>query len=130
MDFIKVIIRTIEEHKKKISLYQKNHPNYKTIFFIMDESSAYVESEIEKQKNNRKAGEKLIGRPHIPFMDATLLNALINSHIDYVIWFMPFKYIDIGNGKMDFPKICVIDTKNYNIDLLRYNDKCMISAEA
>lgn len=123
-------IRTIEEHKKKISLYQKNHPNYKTIFFIMDESSAYVESDIEKQKNNRKVGKMLIGRPHIPFVDATFLNTLINSNIDYVIWFMPFKYIDIGNGKMDLPEICVIDTKDYHIDLLRYNDKCMISAEA
>lgn len=37
--------RIIENHVKSINIYKKNHPNFKIIFFIFDESSAYFEAE-------------------------------------------------------------------------------------
>ena len=33
--------RVFEKHNLKVPKYKENHPGYKTIFFIYDESSAY-----------------------------------------------------------------------------------------
>lgn len=45
--------RTIENHKKKIPNYKKNHLGYKVIFFVFDESSAYCET-VEKYSGEKK----------------------------------------------------------------------------
>lgn len=47
--------RVLMKHNNQIDLYGKNHPGYKTIFLVLDESSAYFEMEsmpcfIEQQK--------------------------------------------------------------------------------
>ena len=38
------------KHNNQIGLYEKSHPGYKTIFLVLDESSAYFE--MESKMNN------------------------------------------------------------------------------
>lgn len=35
--------RVVSSHNNKIPLYQQNHENFKTIFFVYDESTAYTQ---------------------------------------------------------------------------------------
>lgn len=52
--YLKNFIRVVNKHNDKVSLYNSNHPNFKVIFFIFDESSAYFENE------NKKTIKKLV----------------------------------------------------------------------
>lgn len=103
-------IRTIEEHKRKISLYKQNHPDFKTIFLVCDESSAYIEAEnVPKIICEEMA---IAGRLHIWFWDKLFMQAFANSDIDYLIWYAPFKlYRNCVGDRIDFPQVAVFDTK-------------------
>ena len=42
--YIKNFNRTVSKHIQQVPQYRSNHPNYKLIFYIFDESSAYMEA--------------------------------------------------------------------------------------
>lgn len=119
-------IRTIDEHKRKIELYKQNHPNFKIIFFILDESSAYFEAEDKPQ--TILEGMPFIGRPHFWFLDKEFLQIFENSKIDYVIWFTPFKHDELFGG-MRLPEIVVFDTTQIIKELQNYVIDKMVSCE-
>lgn len=54
--------RVITNHLNKIQSYKKNHPGYKTVFFISDESSPYLMAVDERRPN--KPGEVIYGIFH------------------------------------------------------------------
>ena len=56
--------RVFKKHEEKIDLYKSNHPGYKTIFFIFDESSAYRQVLCKEDVDNLKEGQLGIGMPH------------------------------------------------------------------
>ena len=79
--------RTIGNHVIKIPKYRENHPNYKLILFVYDESSAYFEDACTISPNGIIAS----GRPHMFMLDESFTQAFKNSDIDYFIWFAPYK---------------------------------------
>ena len=121
--------RTIENHKKKIPNYKKKHLGYKVIFFVFDESSAYCET-VEKYSGEKKKGILFEGRPHIPFVDKEFLKIMDNSEIDYLIWYAPYKKINLGNGNVfDMPKAAIYSRLAMNFQYLTYDYECMVSVE-
>ena len=102
--------RVLMKHNNQIDLYRKNHPGYKTIFFVLDESSAYFEMESKMDNGVMK------GQLHYWFWDNMFVNVLKKLRIDYLIWCAPFKYYEVSNWdeKTDLPEVCVIDIKDIN----------------
>lgn len=136
-------IRVIEQHKQKIELYRRNHPDFKLVFFVFDESSAYMENlqnttVQEFYKSNPEQDTIIRGRPHYWWIDRDFLNCFLNTGIDYLIWYTPFKaskYLDVSLSfeRFKFPQAIVFDLNNLdikNLDTKKYNEKYMIGAEA
>lgn len=122
--------RTIENHKRKIPNYKKNHPGYKVIFFVFDESSAYCET-TEKFTGTMKKGMMFEGRPHVQFLDKEFLKVMENSEIDYLIWYTPYKKIDIdkrGNF-LNLPKAAIYDRTTMSFECNTYDYGRIISVE-
>ena len=119
--------RVIEKHIKSIDLYRKNHPNFKIIFFIFDESSAYFEA--EKKISNKKVGMNVKGNIHFWFLDKKFINEIIKSKIDYLIWYAPNKHY-IGTNDEMIPKICVYNVKELKENIAKdYDELKMESIE-
>lgn len=127
--YIECFTRTIEKHKCKIKNYKKNHPGYKIIFFILDESSAYFEI-AENVKPNIKKGEIAQGRPHIHFLDRQFLQVIVHSEIDYLIWYAPYKMINLEGGNVyDMPRAAIYDCSQMDFECLEYDNNRLVSAE-
>ena len=128
--YVKNFKRVVEKHIDKLNLYKKNHPNFKIIFFIFDESTAYIES-LEKQEKNFKQGQRMCGRPHIYFCDRQFVNIFKDSKIDYIVWYAPWKMILNEFGQpFKFPQCAVIDVKNIKDRILvDYENDRMVSSE-
>ena len=126
-------VRVFKEHESKLDLYKSNHPGYKTIFFIFDESSAYCEaSDMKDVKREKHEGMKTSEvKAHLFCYDKEFVKIIKESEVDYVIWFAPFKLIQAeGIGIFPLPKCAVYDVKHIkDAELFEYNHKMMISSE-
>ena len=127
--------RVFREHEKKLDLYQTNHPSFKTIFFICDESSAYMEA-LDPNDTNKTRFEREItaGRPHMFCLDKNFVKIIKESKVDYVIWYAPWKLLrHVQNDKIknfSLPKCAIYDVKNLTEKkLIEYNQELMISSE-
>lgn len=126
----KSFVRVIEKHKKSINIYKTNHPNYTLIFFVMDESSAYLKvSQLETATRQFRSGDMIDGITHFWFIDNNFLCSFEKSRIDYLIWYTPFKLINTTVGKLDLPEVCVFDIHNMPEQRIPYDSKYMVSAE-
>lgn len=126
----KNFIRTINEHKRKIDLYKKNHSGFNVVFFVFDESSAYMQIADEKNKcENTHSGEIFSGTPHFHFFDTDFLKPIIESDIDFLVWYTPFKMIYKEDGPLDFPQICVYDLNSTKFQNISYYEHRMFSVE-
>ena len=119
-------IRIIEHHKQRISLYRKNHPGCKLIFFVYDESSAYFEAERE---TNVFSDEGEAGRPHEWFFDKAFLDVFIGSDIDYFVWFTPYKLFQCVEAPISLPQVCVYRCNSIPNEQIEYNPSHMVSSE-
>ena len=106
---------------------------YKLIFFIFDESSAYLESDISVDKKSIKIDQPFWGRPHLYFLDKRFINTIKNSGADYVVWFAPYKVCrQFDQTNIPFLKGAVIDVNSIDMNdksLLSYNEDLIISSE-
>lgn len=123
--------RVVSGHIKKIPLYQSNHPGYKTIFFVIDESSAYGQAVSEKPDMNRvQRGDATEVKIHYFFLDKKFVNVFAGTSIDYLIWFAPFKLLNSMEGIVKLPKAVIYDCKKIRTrDLVEYNCDKMVSTE-
>lgn len=124
--------RVFEKHNRKIDNYKKNHPGYKTIFFIHDESTGYIEVEDKKFiKETPLQGEVSRGRPHFPFSDKRFLDVIKESQVDFVVWYMPYKLIRLQNGQIfPHPKCAIIERANIPKNAYQiYNTELIMSSE-
>lgn len=123
--------RVIINHINKIGNYKKNHPNYKVIFFIFDESSMYSQCVYEKSEVYLNKIET--GMPHFWYEDEKFFTCLKNSDIDYIIWYTPYKlFRAIVNGKiniLNLPKAVVFGKDYYTYEHYKYKEELMISTE-
>ena len=122
--------RTVEKHKRSIPLYRKNHPDYSVVFFVFDESSGYVVAENEEQaQHSFNVGEEFYCRPYLHFDDKQFVKSFVNSDIDYVIWFSPFKHFETNMPEL--PRACIYDVKRMDLnDFLDYPQTLIMSTEA
>ena len=100
--------RVLMKHNSQVGLYNENHSGYKTIFLVLDESSAYFEIESKIDNSMMK------GKPHYWFWDNMFVKICKELRIDYLIWYAPFKYYIVPQNfeKPNLPKVCVIDIEN------------------
>lgn len=119
--------RTLEHHKAKIRKYRENHPGYKMVFFVFDESSAYVL--LENVPDVIREGLLTKGQAHLWFADKRFVEVFHNSEIDHLIWFAPYKRIQSISAVPQLPKACVFDCKRIDCDLLEYDPQRMVSSE-
>lgn len=124
--------RVYKKHEEKLDLYKQNHPEFKTIFFIMDESSAYMEVYFDEDiKKKRIKGSETMARPHIYCCDKRFVDIIKNSNVDYVVWFAPYKLMEVKEmGFFPLPKCAIYDVKNIkDKDLIEYDEKKVVSIE-
>mgnify|MGYP000070036751 CR=1 FL=1 len=119
--YYKNFCRTVNSHKEKIANYKKNHPGFSVVFFVFDESSMYC-STLESYQN-RRVGDLMKAFPHLWFTDKRFIDVLIDSEIDYLIWFTPYKYANtfIENGERLILPCAVVINVHY-IDKIPLND--------
>lgn len=114
--------RTIEKHRDNINNYRENHKDYKLIFFVHDESSAYIDAESTNEIS-------AYGRLHFYFFDKRFVECFQNEDIDYLVWMTPYKRYQYAPEKLQPPKAIVYDIKNINCELIEYDEKRMVSSE-
>lgn len=132
--YLKNFKRVIDHHSTKIPQYKANHPGYKTIFLVFDESSEYVQVRSKSiARQGAKQGQPFhVAKKHIHYVDKAFLNCFLNTDIDYLIWFAPNKcqFDENGIAYSDMPIITIYDVKNiHNIDFEEYNIEYMMSVE-
>ena len=119
--------RVINKHIKKIKKYKENHPGYKVIFFVVDESSPYIKCFGEKRA--RVVGESIYAQPHFWWVDNNMLSCFRDSEVDYLIWMTPYKHFD-SKEKVVLPKAIIYNVKKIKYDkLTTYNSSEMESIE-
>ncbi len=136
--YLKNSKRIINKHLQSINLYRENFPNRKLIFFIYDESVSYFETNT-KVKQPSEEGSYFYIEPnnfkfwHQPGRDVNLIDDILKSDVDYLVWFGCHKnVIDLPNDDdISHPiKFEVYDLKNlYNEDLIQYNPNNFIKLE-
>lgn len=120
-------VGTVETHKNKIRKYKENHPKCKVIFFVFDESSAYMETPYKS--SNPVQGQLNCGRVHFFFNDSAFIRVIKDSDIDYLVWFAPYKKIDFLGKGLELPKVVVYNIQELPQEQLEYNEDCMMSVE-
>lgn len=128
--YLKCFRRVVSKHIDSIPLYQKNHPGYKVIFLVFDESSAYFEAKwsIDKKKQLYK-WESLSGQPHFFFLDEAFLDVFTDKGIDYLFWYAPYKRFERITPPLDLPKLCIYDLSIKQLPCKKYDNEKMSSAE-
>lgn len=128
--------RVFKEHEKKLYLYKSNHHGFKTIFFIFDESCAYIEASSMDDKNKERHEGDITPncKPHLFCLDKKFVKIIKESKVDYVFWYAPWKLLQhmINNKVKVFPlpKCAIFDVKNLtDKKIIEYNHDLMISAE-
>ena len=119
--------RTVEKHLFKLPTYRLNHPNKKTVFLVVDESSGiYFE----------KAGEfngVPSGRLHFIFCDDRFLSAFENSNLDYLILFCPNNYYETLGAHLVLPHVIIFDIAHMKgnglLKHIHYDENRMVSSE-
>jgi hypothetical protein len=122
--------RVISGHGGKLATYNANHPTFKLMFFVLDESSAYLQSDSEDIANGEiLAGSQIEGHLHSFWADSYFVQIIRQSSADYVIWYAPYKLINTDDGMLSLPKACVYDVKALDMKTIEYNENLMVSSE-
>ena len=119
--------RVIGEHARKVELYKRNHPGYKIVFFVMDESSAYFR--IYDKSIKPEEGKRVIGAPHLFFFDKSFIEEIKNIRIDYLIWYAPFKLLRTNDGIFTLPQAVFYNIHEMDFDDIEYDQSEMRSSE-
>lgn len=111
--YVKNFKRVVEKHIKKIEKYKNNHPGFKTIFFVFDESTPYMKLvNCEAPKN---PGDLMHGELHYWWKDSNMLDVIKNSNIDCLIWLTPYKHFD-SVQKVRYPLAVIYDVSKINFN--------------
>ena len=122
--------RILTKHIANIPLYRRNHPDKKLIFFIFDESTGYLQVQDEVlAKRGPVALEPFTAVPIWHFYDKRFLDVFLESDVDYLIWYTPYKMFH--GSKIQPPNICIFDIKKHKCKkAIDYTPELAISSEA
>jgi hypothetical protein len=123
----KNFVRVVTEHARKLDLYKRNHPGYKTVFFVMDESSAYFR--IYDKLIKPEEGKCVKGAPHLFFYDKSFIEMIKNTPIDYLIWYAPFKLLRTNDGIFTLPQAVIYNIHEMDFEDIEYDQSEMRSNE-
>ena len=128
--YLKCFRRVVSKHIDSIPLYQNNHPGYKVIFLVFDESSGYFEADrpVDPVKQLR-IGDGMVGQPHYFFLDEAFLDVFIHKGIDYLFWFTPYKLFENIMPPLELPSLCVYDLSKKYEQRMKYDVSKMVSVE-
>ena len=108
--------KVLSSHVERISRCRELHPGFKMGFLIMDETESYLQhtnimDAVTPYDPNRTY--KILALPHIPYIDRRFMQCLCGSGLDFIIWYMPYKY----NEKMgiQLPLLCFVDMRGNRI---------------
>lgn len=125
--------RVLEKHNQKINLYKQNHPGYKCIFFIFDESSAYLVARNKKEIPKKIIpGAPFFGQIHHHFLDNNFISVLNKINADFIIWHSPYKHYIFASPQIpQLPKTCVYEvSKLSELETINYNQELIFQSEA
>ena len=109
--------RVVEKHDNNYYQYKKNHPNYKLIYLILDESEyIYYENYDESMKGLNLINEDV--RMHYHYYDYNFLKTINSCKADYVIWFAPYK--KNPNWGDFIEEVAIFDVKNMDLSKAIY----------
>lgn len=116
--------RIVGNHIRKIPTYQNNHPGYKTILFIVDESTGYCEV-----ANGVDTSSFYPGKLHIPYVDYEFMKIFINTNVDYIVLHMPWKIYNTPFNWNYYPhQLVIIDVKYLKkMHFQKYNHENMVN---
>ncbi len=119
--------RVVSKHITKIDKYKKNHPGFKTTFFIFDESSPYIK--LINCEAPQKPGDLMYGDLHQWWRDSNMLNVIKDSNIDYLIWMTPYKLFN-SIEKVRYPMAMIYEVSKIDFNnLMKYEIDELISIE-
>lgn len=122
--------RVINKHVASIPMYQRNHPNYKTIFLVYDESTGYILLGNGIPPNARfHEGQLILGKPHYFFADKEFLECFYNKGIDYLFWLAPYKLIQTSDKPLILPRLTVFDLSKKAPKTIEYDETKIVSSE-
>ena len=133
--YLKMIDRVLMQHNKRVRAYNNNHPGFKSIFVVFDESSLYVEAYRHYEREELAYGMPFKAkRMHKPYRDNNILNLISKLDCDYILWVNPFKRTNRSMSKsgrsFKIPSIALIEVKRVNkIKCISYNSSLLISTE-
>lgn len=128
--YTKSFKRILQKHITKIPLYKRNHPNYKVVFLVFDESSAYFESSSSINRQEECVENHIYsGIPHLFFEDEAFLEVFIDKGIDFLLWFAPYKRFENLDPPIELPKLCVYDLSIDGFRKTKYDENRMVSVE-
>lgn len=120
--------RIVGKHAAKAQGYRESNPDKRLIFFVFDESTAYLACSDEGA--TRRAGEEVIGQPPWFFLDSEFLKVIRKCGADYFVWFTPFKHAWLSDGShVDAPTVCVFDCARFDVDAIEYDSARVVSSE-
>lgn len=120
--------RIVKKHAKKVKNYRHNHPGFKLIFFVLDETSGmYFENSAQKEAIK---GDTHLSRAHCHWLDEVMVETIKECGADYFVWYKPHNSFETPFGvNDDFPKIVIYDIKRMDFETTVYDVKNMISSE-
>ena len=120
--------RVIEKHNSSYDLYANNHKGYKLVYFILDESSPYMQVSNPSDKV-ATVGKAVKARLHLPFLDKDFIDILKISKADFFVWYMPYKHFN-SKERIELPQAIIYSKDDWGkITVRKYNHKFMSSTE-
>ena len=82
----------LEDKPKSIPNYKINHPGLKTVFFVFDEASQYMQ--VQEPPRNAKVGDVVQAFPHFWFCDEVFIESIKNIESKEIkLIFVTYQYI-------------------------------------
>ena len=129
----KQTIRVLNEHIKKLHIWQSEHPNIdRKGFVVLDETGAYFRNSTKPFVASNDCSHIQWGCffdasavIHCPYRDVSFMQPLLDSDLDFVVWYKPYIPILHGNSKFfyaNYINLAVVDVRNFqNLSLQRYD---------
>lgn len=114
-NYISNLEKIIKNYNQKSDLIKQNNPNKKLVFYLYDETSAYVEMFQEVNPISLITNDNKIKKIHCHFFDKEIMDIVFKCKADYFLWYSPNKNLTI-NGVTDTPPIMYVYDANNKIE--------------
>lgn len=107
-NYLNMANRVISKHTGKLALYNENHPGYKSGLLIYDCTEAYLEVDSITELNIEDGLVKA-RKPHYPWLDSAFIKPILETSLDFLIWYMPYKAHSNPIQPIEYPMSVIVD---------------------